>query len=123
MDRHNSTNTHCDTAYIGWSVGTRRFDQDGDNDLLATSLQIPSQVLWWENLGSGNFSAANIFSGTIDYPAGLSCADLDNDGDADVLTCGDQDDQVIWFENTGLALSAGASNCYRGSKCSTRLCW
>lgn len=91
----------------GVLVRAEDLDQDGDNDLLATS-HIPSQVLWWENLGSGNFSAANIFSGTIDYPAGLSCADLDNDGDADVLTCGDQDDQVIWFENTGLGTFASA---------------
>ncbi|MBK9461508.1 MAG: VCBS repeat-containing protein [Sphingobacteriales bacterium] len=36
-----------------------------------------------------------------DYPKSVYAADLDNDGDMDVLSASSGDDKIAWYENDG----------------------
>lgn len=80
-------------------------DGDGDNDVLAPSSVSPagniSPVVWYENLdGEGDFSAAQIVVGTLVFARSVHAADLDNDGDIDVLSASQNDDTIAWYENS-----------------------
>ncbi|MBC3846167.1 T9SS type A sorting domain-containing protein [Winogradskyella echinorum] len=75
-------------------------DGDGDIDLL-TSTYSDDKLLWLENLdGIGKDFAMHEISTTIDNPWSAHAADLDNDGDLDVLAAAFGGDHVIWYENT-----------------------
>ncbi|MDF1660097.1 MAG: VCBS repeat-containing protein, partial [Verrucomicrobiales bacterium] len=52
---------------------------------------------WYENDGSGNFTAhlIGIDQGSYDTRA----VDMDRDGDLDVLIAGHASQNVVWFEN------------------------
>ena len=95
------------------------FDADGDGDLdLAVSLsQDFEEVLLFRNEGSGAFAKEVLFRAPVDYygMSGIELADLDRDGDTDILvTNGDLFDGdfpegtdpyelygVAWLENDG----------------------
>gem|GEM_PF-1351202 len=81
-------------------------DGDGDSDaLFATPLNY--MVAWCENLGGGNFgdptSGANkqVISQDAQGANSVDAADLDSDGDLDVLSASHKDDKVSWYENVG----------------------
>ena len=83
-------------------IRTADFDQDGDLDVLTFLASRDEEVVWYENL-SGDasvFGAKQVIAvpeflrfGTIDV------ADLDNDGDEDVLTANSWHDVLAWHEN------------------------
>ncbi len=80
-------------------------DGDGDLDMLASPKGSDS-VFWYENDGSQNFTQQLV--GIIDPPplntraALLRVADLDGDGDQDVLGWSFYDPfRIFWFENDG----------------------
>jgi hypothetical protein len=58
-------------------------DNDGDADLVAAAY---GSVVWFENLGSSMFGAAQTIATNTSFAWGVHAADLDGDGDADVLT-------------------------------------
>ena len=72
------------------SVAYADIDQDGDNDLLITGFSSSQGVstTLYENDGSGNFTAmaqpalVNVYTGAAEF------ADVDNDGDMDLLITG-----------------------------------
>lgn len=72
------------------SVAYADIDQDGDNDLLITGFSSSQGVstTLYENDGSGNFTAmaqaalVNVYAGAAEF------ADVDNDGDMDLLITG-----------------------------------
>ncbi|MCB2210612.1 T9SS type A sorting domain-containing protein [bacterium] len=82
-------------------IRTGDLDGDGDLDILSASLE-DDKVAWFENLdGSGTFGAQHIINGNADGAACVWCADLDGDGDLDVLAGSKWDGIIGWYENDG----------------------
>ena len=77
------------TIYENFSGPTDLFvidiDSDGDNDVLTSSNQTKN-VLWLENIVSpqNNWTSYQIGS-IINYPSTIKSADIDNDGDNDII--------------------------------------
>ena len=78
---------------------------DGDPDVLSASWS-DNRVAWYENqvgdpgADSDGFGAQQtIFQQSASYPQSVSAADLDGDGDLDVLTGSEDDDRLAWHEN------------------------
>jgi len=81
------------------NVDTADVDGDGDFDVLGAA-QTDDRIAWWENLfGDGltwiEHSIVSNFNGAFD----VDTADIDGDGDIDVIATAELDDEVIWFEN------------------------
>lgn len=75
-------------------------DNDNDVDIVYSSLN-NDQIGFFENIGSGNFSTAQIIYSTISDPAHITTADLDNDSDLDIINISTGDDKIRIFENLG----------------------
>lgn len=76
-------------------------DLDGDNDLdvLATT-NANNRLDWYENLdGAGNFGSVNNINNTQMTPLYVNAADIDNDGDMDILCASAVDDTIALYEN------------------------
>ena len=74
-------------------------DQDGDNDLVISSL---NSVAWYENRlneTTNDFAAAQTIDGATDRVLDLQLADLDGDTYPDVVTTDYDDNEVSWYEN------------------------
>ncbi|MDF3025721.1 MAG: repeat domain in Vibrio, Colwellia, Bradyrhizobium and Shewanella [Fluviicola sp.] len=80
-------------------------DGDGDEDLITSSMD-NDFVNWYENDGSAVFQTEH-FVGYGWNPTSVFVADLDNDGDNDVVFCFESG--IIWNENLGNG-SFGSSN-------------
>ena len=81
------------------SVYSDDIDGDGDYDILTASRD-DHKIIWYENLdGQGNFSLPKVI--TLDAQGAISVitADVDNDGDVDVLAASFDGDKVTWYEN------------------------
>ena len=75
-------------------------DGDGDKDILTTS-SADDRISWYENTnGQGNFNLKEIISSSVNGAVSIKAADLDNDGDMDVVCTSDFDEEIVWFENT-----------------------
>ena len=98
------------TAYvIGTAVnGTRSvyagdMDNDGDNDIIATALN-DDEVIVYTNETSGLATASFVsstVSTTADAARSVFVADMDNDGDMDIVSASHDDDAISWYENNG----------------------
>jgi len=76
-------------------------DGDGDMDVVATDY-FDHDVIWWENRdGAGNSWSEILVNNTFPFAAArhVAAADVDGDGDNDILAVGLLADQVAWFEN------------------------
>ena len=77
-------------------------DIDGDGDMDALSVSTgDDKIAWYENTdGLGNFGEQQVI--TINASGAIRgfAADLDNDGDIDVLSASQNDDKIAWYENT-----------------------
>jgi len=74
-------------------------DNDGDNDIVA-ALPEADKVVWYENTdGEGNFSGENVITTETDNVLRVSAADLDNDGDRDIISASSFDNKIAWYEN------------------------
>ena len=85
----------------GGSVHASDMDGDGDPDVVLSS---QTRVAWHENEGGGRFSALREIT-TDDQPLAVAgsvyAADLDLDGDPDILTSSRNDGKIGWHENLG----------------------
>ena len=81
------------------SVHAADVDGDGDIDALSAS---PSDdtVAWYENTdGAGSFGPQLAISTSAGGPESVFAADVDGDGDVDVITAAFVGDKVVWYEN------------------------
>lgn len=75
-------------------------DDDGDVDVLSADW-FASEIAWYENSdGRGNFGARQVITGQTRGAMAVFAADLDGDGDADVLSASWYDDEIAWYENS-----------------------
>ncbi|WP_298511586.1 T9SS type A sorting domain-containing protein [uncultured Kordia sp.] len=90
------------------SVYAADFDNDGDMDVLCSS-ENDDTIAWFENTdGQGTFGLRQIISTMTDRPSGVYAADLDGDGDMDVLSASRWDNKIAWYENTDGSGTFGA---------------
>ena len=78
-------------------------DGDGDLDIVSAS-DTDNTIAWYEHDGTSDpsWSAANIAT-NVDGARGLCVADMDGDGDFDIVAAARDDDAIDWFENDGAA--------------------
>ena len=89
--------TNLETPYI---VFASDLDDDGDADILSAATSSSDKVVWFENTnGLGAFGPEQLIDNELDGPRSVFAADLDNDGDNDVLSASISDDKIAWYEN------------------------
>ena len=59
------------------------------------------KIAWYENDGSQTLRPRTIISTAADGAESVFAADVDGDGDLDVLSASHQDDKIAWYENDG----------------------
>jgi len=80
-------------------------DGDGDLDVLSASEGVwtvyhtDSLIAWYANDGKGQFGPQQAISTAADRAKCVYAADLDADGDLDVLSASSEDDKIAWYEN------------------------
>jgi hypothetical protein len=77
-------------------------DVDGDGDVdVVTASSAGNRVAWHENTaGNGSAWTTRTITTSVSQPFRVSTADVDGDGDEDVLSASYGDDKVAWYENT-----------------------
>lgn len=81
------------------SVFATDLDNDNDMDVLSAS-STDNKIAWYENTdGLGNFSTQQVITTSAVSAHSVFAADLDNDGDMDVLSASQNDDKIAWYEN------------------------
>jgi hypothetical protein len=92
------------------SIQSADLNQDGRPDILFCASD--SHLLGWiENTGDEDiFGPIREINAQLNYPRDVFAADLDGDGDQDVLLADQLADQVIWFENTDALGTFGGKN-------------
>jgi hypothetical protein len=102
-----TSHTVSSNAYAAISVFAADVDGDGDIDILSAStfpLSGPEDaelgIRWYENDGSERFTAHSIDSNFGGGGYSVFAADMDGDGDIDVLG-GSRSQGVVWYENDG----------------------
>jgi hypothetical protein len=75
-------------------------DEDGDMDVLGTAY-FTEATAWWRNQdGQGTFGDRQIIKDNFDWACCVCVADIDGDGDEDVIGTARNDNSVIWWEKS-----------------------
>ena len=76
-------------------------DGDGDQDVYSAS-HGDNKIAWYENLdGRGGRFAEHVVSTEAMYARSVYAADLDGDGDLDLMSASQIDDEINWYRNNG----------------------
>jgi hypothetical protein len=77
-------------------------DLDGDGDLdVASASRFDDKVAWYRNThGDGSSWRENVVSRAADGASAVVAADLDADGDLDLISASRESDAISWYENT-----------------------
>ena len=88
--------TNADYA-LGIHVGD--MDKDGDMDIVSVS-QLDDTIAWYENNGAANptWTASDIAT-SADGATSIDIADIDGDGDLDIISSSELDDTIAWYES------------------------
>ncbi|MEH6764472.1 MAG: T9SS type A sorting domain-containing protein [Aequorivita antarctica] len=83
------------------SIFSTDLDNDGDMDLMVAFTSSPFKVSWFENTdGLGSFGTEKIISEDVSGAVTVTSADIDNDGDYDVLSASTfNEHKIVWYEN------------------------
>jgi hypothetical protein len=74
-------------------------DGDGDLDVLSASSD-DHKIAWYENIdGLGSFGVQQLISTEAREARSVHAADVDGDGDLDVLSASSGDSKIAWYEN------------------------
>ncbi|MCB9224361.1 MAG: T9SS type A sorting domain-containing protein [Crocinitomicaceae bacterium] len=79
-------------------------NSDGKEDVVFSSLEIG--ISW--NLGSGIFTKPEIITSNAPFTYTCDVADINNDGNLDIISADFGTDRVYWFENKGNYIFEGA---------------
>ena len=89
------------------AVAAADLDGDGDNDLLSASA-LGERFDWYENTdGQGSFGPAQMLADGQALAYDIAAADMDSDGDLDVVWSASGAGRIAWHENTDGAGSFG----------------
>jgi Secretion system C-terminal sorting domain/FG-GAP-like repeat len=81
------------------SVYATDMDADGDIDIVGAAY-VGDYVAWWENVDGGGLTwAEHLVGGNFDFTLSVYAADVDGDGDTDVLGASRADNDITWWEN------------------------
>ncbi len=83
------------------TVRAADIDDDGDTDVLAGTYSYDDNIAWWENTnGLGTAWIKHLVNSTLDAVEDLDTADVDGDGNLDIIGASFYKDDVTWWENT-----------------------
>ena len=89
--------TSADGAY---SVFAADMDGDGDMDIVSASY-LDDTIAWYENNnGDASSWTATDIATSADNARSVFAADMDGDGDMDILSASYDDDTIAWYENS-----------------------
>ena len=93
-----------DDYYGAWTVDTADFDNDGWMDVVGATFwgSPPTNKLnWWKNNGDGTFTKQVVSNNPGLGFWSVHAADLDNDGNQDILTADYSYNLLSWWKNDG----------------------
>ena len=93
FDKHILTTTFTE----GMECCAADINQDGFMDIISVG---NDGAAWWENDGSQNFTMREIDFSATSVRSGRA-ADIDRDGDIDIVTAAVAPNEVAWYENDG----------------------
>jgi len=88
-------------AAVRTSVSAADLDGDGDVDVLSALRDPYAKISWYANDGTGHFGPRQGISEAVIYDSYVTAADLDGDGDVDVLSTSGGDGKIAWYANDG----------------------
>ncbi|MCF6264673.1 MAG: VCBS repeat-containing protein [Xanthomonadales bacterium] len=95
-----------------WSVYPADLDKDGDLDVVAASFS-DDTVVWYENIdGQSTFGSMQIISENTLEARSVYAADIDGDGDNDVLSASSGDNKIAWYKNNNVVIDLIFSNAF-----------
>lgn len=88
---------------LGYSYLFYDLDNDGDLDILIRGAQ---SILWKENEdGLGNYGLSKLISSNNPFLRDSKAADLDGDGQLDIMSAALSDNKLAWYKNNTLNIS------------------
>jgi hypothetical protein len=88
-------------AYGPNCVYAADLDGDGDLDVLSASSGEDDTIACYANDGTGQFGPRQVITRWASGAAWVYAADVDGDGDLDVLSASLGDDKIAWYDNDG----------------------
>ena len=88
-----------------YAVDVEVADMDGDGDLdIVSASRDDDTIAWYENDGAADpsWTAADIAT-SADGARAVHVADMDSDGDLDIVSASATDSTIAWYENDGAA--------------------
>jgi len=81
------------------TVHTADLDGDGDLDIMGGAVTV-DDLIWWENEdGTGTELTEHMIDDSYWNPHSVRAADIDGDGDLDLLAASGGDDDINWWSN------------------------